>query len=132
MHTSDTDLSNYLEVLTGIPEDQRLDYEEIGKIFVAAILRQNKERIGSEKPDSEGHIRIESSLRYRVALHTDPSIRVCCTCTLEDGIIVCRGPRGGVAAAANQFSILGHLFAGDPIATDEESPTKPVLQVALN
>ena len=50
-------LMKHLEILEGV-KLEGADYETIGKMFTAALLRENEKNIKSSEPDAEGHIRL--------------------------------------------------------------------------
>jgi len=89
--TSDTDLAEHLGILKGVHLEEGLDYDTIGKIVVASILRENAENLRTQEPDSEGHILIKSNVHRSAKVHTKPSIVVCCICENSGGILICRG-----------------------------------------
>ena len=85
-------LMTHLEILDGV-KLEGADYETIGKMFTATVLRDNDQNIKSSQPDAEGHVRLEGTLRYIVKLHSDGPIRVvCCECACgANGDCVCIG-----------------------------------------
>ncbi|MGH6825722.1 hypothetical protein [Methyloceanibacter sp.] len=87
---NDAQLAEHVAILNKVKLDKGLDYETIGKMVVASILRENEENMRTQKPDSKGHVLLKSNLRHSARVHMDPTIVVCCIC--EDGpIIICRG-----------------------------------------
>jgi hypothetical protein len=86
-------LMTHLKVLDDVKLEQA-DYETIGKMFTAMVLRDNEQNIKSSQPDAEGHVRLEGTLRYIVKLHSDDGGRiVCCECACSrtTGDCVCIG-----------------------------------------
>jgi hypothetical protein len=73
------ELRTQLEVLDGLKLEEGVDYETIGKVVTALVLRQHEDDARSSQPDAEGHVRLEGTLRYKVTIH--PKKRyVCCDC----------------------------------------------------
>jgi hypothetical protein len=84
-------LMTHLKTLDGVKLAEA-DYETIGKMVTAAVLRENEQKIKSFKPDAEGHIRLEGTLSYIMKLHSEGVRVVCCECVcLSDGSCVCVG-----------------------------------------
>ena len=86
-------LMSHLKMLDGVKLADA-NYETIGKMVTAAVLRENERNIKSFAPDADGHVRLEGSLRYIMKLHAaDGGVReVCCECVcLSDGSCVCIG-----------------------------------------
>ena len=75
-----------------------MDYETIGKITIAGILRENQKELRSQKPDKEGHIALKSEVTHVLKLDRGPPNSPCCTCQwYKGGIVICSGiccPKG--------------------------------------
>ena len=86
------ELMTHLKTLDGVKLVEA-DYETIGKMVTAAVLRENEKHIRSSQPDADGHVRLEGTLRFIMKLHADGGVReVCCECVrLSDGSCVCIG-----------------------------------------
>ena len=86
-------LMKHVEILDGVKLAEA-DYETIGKMVTAAVLRENGQNIKASQPDAEGHVRLEGTLRYIMKFHADDggTRTVCCECVvLSDGSEVCIG-----------------------------------------
>ena len=60
----------HLKTLDGVKLVEA-DYETIGKMVTAAVLRENEKHIRSSQPDADGHVRLEGTLRFIMKLHAD-------------------------------------------------------------
>jgi hypothetical protein len=91
METKRLEVAELLKRLQGV-ELEGLDYETIGKITVAGILRQNEEELRSQQPDKDGHVTLRLDVTHELKVHRGPTDRPCCHCDYyKDGIVICWG-----------------------------------------
>lgn len=57
---NDAQLAEHTAILGKVKLDKGLDYETIGKMLIASVLRRNEKSIDAQKPDVQGRVSIAS------------------------------------------------------------------------
>ncbi len=85
-------MNDYLAVLNKVRLAPELDYETIGKMLIAGMIRKYENQISAQSPDNEGHIRLEAEMRHSLKLHIESAQLVpCCVCINDGSETICSG-----------------------------------------
>jgi hypothetical protein len=80
-------LREYLTILDAFELPKEIDFQTIGKLVVADILRNNEQKLLSQEPDAEGFLTLEGSLRHSIKIDSKrkPARYICCWCHNQNG-----------------------------------------------